>query len=449
MRYSSWGGRSAEPDLVLKPLSREQARMPAGHCLPYGNGRSYDTSCLPARGTLIDTRSMNALISFDPQSGVLKAEAGMLLADVLSIVIPHGWFLAVTPGTRHVTLGGAIANDVHGKNHHRRGSFGAHVRAFELVRSDGSRQLCSREEKSSLFRATIGGMGLTGLLTFVEIQLMRTRSSWLEQETAEFNSLREYATLDQAADANFEYTVAWIDGHARGTSLGRGLFMRANHVPHEVAPSSDNGARLSVPFTPPFNLVRDIAIGPFNKLYRRRARSSQAQVTAYQPFFYPLDALASWNRLYGPRGFRQFQCAIPETTSIPVIERLIETTHRHGHPSSLVVLKRFGTFPSEGLLSFARPGQTIAMDFADRGKTTADLFADMQAQVMQAGGALNPYKDASMSAADFRKSFPHWQEFTTFIDPAAASIFSDRVKLTSEGPCISVPNSASKAGAVA
>jgi len=228
--------------------------------LPYGNGRSYGDSCLNDGGALLHTRGLDRFIAFDPTTGMLRCEAGVLLSEILELIVPQGWFLPVTPGTRFVTVGGAIANDVHGKNHHRAGTFGAWIRGFELLRSDGSRHRCSPTENPDWFAATVGGLGLTGLITWAEIQLRRIANPWIASETIRFggleeffavSGLEEFFAVSAASDRDYEYTVAWLDCTSRGAALGRGLFMRGNHAPALCAarPRSPVG-RLTVPFTP-------------------------------------------------------------------------------------------------------------------------------------------------------------------------------------------------------
>lgn len=427
--WRSWGGQSVTPSRVITPASPDAAQCPAGSYLPVGAGRSYGDSCLPAKGALIATRGLKAVVSFDQETGRLKAEAGLLLADVLSLVIPQGWFLPVTPGTRWVTLGGALANDVHGKNHHRRGSFGEHILAFELVRSDGARMVCSRSDNADMFVATIGGMGLTGLVTWLEIQLLKVPSPWLAQETTAFESLEEFTSLDSQAAQSHEYTVAWVDALAKGSRLGRGVFMKANHADCETATSPDRGALVGVPFMPPARIVPALAIAALNPVYRWNALRKPRAVLDYRPFFYPLDAIDGWNRLYGPRGLRQFQCVVPVKNAAAAMSAMIETAQARRQPSWLAVVKRFGDQKPEGLMSFARPGYTIALDFPHRGVKTDALFTALQKLAMDAGGAINPYKDSSMTPDAFRQSFPQWQVFEDFIDPAAASMFSQRMGL--------------------
>jgi FAD/FMN-containing dehydrogenase len=432
--HASWGGLNANASRVIRPAAHENLIAPQEPYLPFGAGRSYGDSGLPAGGCLVDLQGMNRILSFDPATGLMRAEAGATLADILERAIPLGWFLPVTPGTRFVTLGGAIANDVHGKNHHRAGSFGAHVRAMSLVRSDGTRRLCSPEQDGDWLRATIGGMGLTGLIGWAEIQLLRISSPDVMQESLPLAGLSDFFDRLDETDGRFEYGVAWLDSLATGKSLGRGVMMRANHAAAAdggAGASRPGGRRLSVPFTPPVPLVSRLTMRVFNSFYRWRALSGpQERKMPWASFFYPLDAVAHWPRAYGPRGLRQHQSVLPRMKAESAVARLLEAARAAGHASFLTVLKSFGQMPGAGLLSFARPGVTLTLDFAYRGAATDELLDRLDAITLAAGGAVNPYKDARMSAETFRASFPNWRDVLPFLDPLAESRFSRRVGLT-------------------
>lgn len=435
-RYQSWGRIDFGPqtgvrfDHRLAPIPKPE---PAKTVLPYGNGRSYGDSCLNTGGVLIDCGGLDRFISFDGDSGVLRCEAGVLLADILDVAVPRGWFLPVSPGTRLVTVGGAIANDVHGKNHHRAGTFGCHVRCFELLRSDGGRLLCSADENQEYFRATIGGLGLTGLVTWAEIQLAPIANAFVDQERIRFHDLAGFFRLSQESDAEFEYTVAWIDCLATGPSLGRGMFVRGNHAPAvegdragEAAKSS--GVKISVPFVPPLSLVNGLSLRAFNALYFRKQRGDRVSSQLhYRPFFYPLDAIANWNRLYGPKGFYQYQCVLPLASGEAGMGEILQTIAAAGMGSFLAVLKVFGDRASPGMMSFPRSGVTLALDFPNNGGKVRDLLDRLDAITGEHGGAVYPAKDARMSPALFRQSFPAMDEFTQYIDPAFSSSFWRRI----------------------
>lgn len=426
----SWGRYPVTTETVIT-LSDRHAPLPraTSSVLPIGNARSYGDSCLNDGGTLLGMRGLDHFIAFDPESGLLTCEAGVLFSEILDLVVPQGWFLPVTPGTRFVTVGGAIGNDVHGKNHHRAGTFGHHVLAFELLRTDGSRLRCSIDENPEWFAATIGGLGLTGAITWATIQLRRIAGPWMSTESHRFANLEGFFALSRASDGDFEYTVSWIDCLAQGPALGRGLFSRGNHAPAcpDVRPMPSDRP-LTVPFTPPISLVNPLSLRSFNQLYYHRQRKRIVHSTThYQPFFYPLDGIANWNRIYGPSGFLQHQCVIPPDASEAATAELIKTIASSGLGSFLAVLKQFGDLPSRGMLSFPRPGTTLALDFPNGGAETFALLERLDAIVEAAGGAVYPAKDARMSGERFRRYFPRWEAFSQFIDPGISSSFWRRV----------------------
>lgn len=398
--------------------------LPAkGHVLARGNGRSYGDSCLNPDGTLLHTRSLDRFIRFDPATGTLRCEAGTTLAQIIELALPQGWFLPVTPGTRFVTVGGAIANDVHGKNHHRMGSFGQHVLRLELLRSDGSRRELVQSTDDALLAATIGGLGLTGCITWAELQLRRVPGPWLESESIRFGNLDEFFALSAESAATHEYTVAWIDCLARGERLGRGHFLRSDHA----TAAADEQPRIhhkrrGIPFTPPVSLVNGLSLRAFNTLYYwRQPAKHKRLVSHYQPYFYPLDGIEHWNRMYGPRGFIQHQCVLPPEHARDGVAALLKQIARSGQGSFLAVLKEFGQAPSPGMLSFPRPGTTLALDFPVTGPGIFRLLDRLDAIVMEAGGAIYPAKDARMSRAVFRRGYPRLDEFSHHIDPAFSS----------------------------
>ena len=430
--YPSWGRYPAARQRV-RALAWAGDELPlpqnGGSVLPRGLGRSYGDSCLNDGGWLLDTTRLDHLIELDAERGLLRCEAGVSLAAILEIALPRGWFLPVTPGTKHVTIGGAVANDVHGKNHHRAGTFGRFVTRFELLRSDCGRIVCTPEQNASLFQATIGGLGLTGLITWVELRLKPVVGGFIDVESVRFDGLDAFFDLAVDSDARFEYTVAWVDCAARGPRLGRGLLLRGNHAPlAERAPARP--PRLAVPFDLPGSgfLLNRLTLRAFNAAYYgRQRREIVRRRVSFDPFFYPLDGVRDWNRLYGTRGFLQYQCLVPPTEGRAVMRSIFGRVAEAGEGSFLAVLKLFGELPSPGLLSFPRPGVTLALDFAIRGPETFALLDQLDALVASAGGRVYPAKDARMSARSFRQYFPEWEELRTFVDPAFSSSFWRRV----------------------
>jgi FAD/FMN-containing dehydrogenase len=436
--FTSWGRAHPAAHQALGVSSRHQplALPDEGTVLPFGNGRSYGDSNLNPGGALLLGTQLDRFIAFDPATGVLRCEGGVLLSTILRLVVPQGWFLPVTPGTQFVTMGGAIANDVHGKNHHLAGSFGNHILQFELLRSDGSRRTCSPHENADWYAATIGGLGLTGLITWAEIQLKRISNPYLDTESIKFRSLEEFFELSRTSERDFEYTVSWIDCAFTGKRLGRGLFNRGNHAAATMDVSQLPGNLPSgvaehsrrVPLTPPISLINPISLKSFNTLYFNKQRVDAVRsLQHYRPFFYPLDALLEWNRIYGPQGFYQYQCAVPHEGALKATRQLLEAIAQSGMGSFLAVLKQFGEPASRGMLSFPEPGTTLALDFPNQGPRLHKLFAALDAIVQDAGGRLYPAKDGRMGAAIFKAGYPRWSEFAAYVDPRFSSGFWRRV----------------------
>src|ERR1022692_1581410 len=395
-----------------------------GSLLPYGLGRSYGDSCLNDGRELIDCCRLNRILGFDEAAGMLRCEAGVSLADIVDLFLPKGWFLPVTPGTKFVTVGGAIANDVHGKNHHCAGTFGAHVHQIGLHRSSDGLVICNSKDNSGLMRATIGGLGLTGVIAWSDIQLKPVAGPWIDAELIPFESLDAFLQLSRESNESFEYTVAWLDCFA-GKNL-RGIFFRGNHA-------SDRGKEFrpqrgpKLPFALPGWMLNRTALKAFNAAYYKvHSFRKGPTVVPYDSFFYPLDAIRQWNLLYGRQGFLQYQCVIPES-NLEAFEELLDRIAASGMGSFLGVIKQFGSAPAAGMLSFPRPGLTIALDFAMRGERTLELMQSLDEIVQQSGGALYPAKDARMSPALFEASYPRWRSFVPYIDPKMSSSFWRRV----------------------
>ncbi len=396
--------------------------------LPVGQCRSYGDVCLNEDGIILDATHLSRLITFDTQSGILRCEAGMTLEDILDVIVPRGWFLPVTPGTKYITVGGAIANDIHGKNHHRAGTFGRHVTRFELLRSNGEQLICSPEENVDLFRATIGGLGLTGLILWAEFKLIPIETAMIDVEKIRFSNLDEFFEVSGDSDRDYEYTVAWVDCLAKGEHMGRGIFMRGNHATGAYPLTPDHHQNLAVPVDFPNFVLNPLSMKLFNEAYYNIQRQKQVNtITHYDPFFYPLDAVKQWNRIYGSRGFLQYQCVTPPDNQRHTIGNIIERIARSGNASFLAVLKEFGDVSSPGLLSFPRPGVTLTLDIPFQGNKTLRLLDELDNVVRKAGGALYPAKDARMSPDNFKAFYPQWQELSRYIDPHFSSSFWRRV----------------------
>lgn len=429
MRHYAWGRLPAAAPKALDRLTDRHQLLPSDtqSVLAYGLGRSYGDVCLNSDGVMLGTCGLARFVSFDRRAGVLRCEAGMSLADVLAFTVPQGWFLPVTPGTQYVTIGGAIANDVHGKNHHRAGSFGCHVRVLELLRSDGRRIECGPDQNTDWFAATVGGLGLTGLITWAELQLVPISNPFLWSFTRRFSDLSEFWAFNSEAERRYPYTVAWVDCLAKGPRMGRGIYFAGEHAPAQADLPRYRARRLAIGFELPFSLVNRPSLAAFNFFYYHRPISARPTLTHYVPFFYPLDGIDQWNRIYGRKGFYQYQCVLPRAGERDALKQLLGEIARDGHGSFLAVLKTFGDVRSPGLLSFPRAGVTLALDFPNRDSATHKLFERLDRVVMDAGGALYPAKDARMPAEMFRRGFPAWQEFARYRDPAFSSNFWRRV----------------------
>ena len=409
----------------LSDLSR--LKLPV---LPYAYGRSYGDSCLNEGGVLLDVSHLRRFISFDEEKGLLRCEAGISLAEILEVIVPRGWFLPVTPGTRFVSVGGAIANDIHGKNHHRAGTFGCHVTRFELLRSNGERFVCSSNEHSELFCATIGGLGLTGLILWAEFHLKPIVNPYIDIDHIRFSSLDEFFELSDGSDQNYEYTVSWTDILIGGENLCRGIFTRGNHNQSKALASKPEKKRLplALPFNFPSFALNTLTVKAFNELYYHAQLSKRVhKIVPYEPFFYPLDSIHNWYRMYGKRGFLQYQFVVPFENAHEAMKEILGRIRRSGEGSFLTVLKQFGNIQSPGMLSFPRPGLTLALDFAYGGQKTLQLLDELDKIVLQSAGAVYPAKDARMSAESFQAFFPNWKEFAQYVDPHFSSSFWRRV----------------------
>jgi len=393
----------------------------------FGQGRSYGDVALNDGGVLLHTRNMNRFVHADWQTGKIRAEAGMTLDQLLRSAVPRGWFLPVSPGTKFVSLGGAVANDVHGKNHHAVGSFGAHVSAIGLHRSDGQTLTLSRNENSDLFALTISGLGLTGFIAWVELQLIPITSPTMKVENLAMQNLDAFFALS-ADSADWPYSVAWVDCFAAGDALGRGVFTRARHS-SEVAPLTPHPekARLTWPADAPGWMLNKATISAFNAAYRRRPGARFSGRQHYAPFFYPLDGINQWNRMYGRRGFYQHQCIVPADVAEKAVRELLGAIAKAGQGSFLAVLKQHAAEPSPGRNSFCFEGTSLALDFANKGASTEALLSELDRIVLSYEGRMYPAKDGLMTAQTYQRCYPNWIELEKARDPALNSAFWQRV----------------------
>ena len=421
---SGWGRHPVAVGTVARP---ERLRLPPDGrpILPRGLGRSYGDAAVPSASgaRVLETVRGDRVLAFDAGSGALTCEAGLALDEILRVFLPRGWFPPVTPGTRFVTVGGCVACDVHGKNHHRDGSFGSFVERLVIEVADGRVVECGPYRERELFLATLGGMGLTGLITEVTLRLQPVESGWMAVETAPVAGLT--AMLDGLRDAakDWQYTVGWIDCLARGAALGRGILMRGRHAGRGAAPAGPppQPRRLSVPLNAPEWLLSPVLMRAFNTAYYRsqaRHPDGSARIVPYHGFFYPLDAIGDWNRLYGRRGFLQYQCVVPRAAGAAVAE-LLERLAAAGAASFLAVIKDCGP-ESDAYLSFPLEGTTLALDLPYRGPATEALVHELNAVVIAAGGRVYLAKDAVTRAEDFARMVPRldqWRRIRDAWDP--------------------------------
>ena len=390
-----------------------------------GNGRAYGDAALNPACTL-EMGRLQRLLSFDPETGLLVCESGTLLSDIVDLFLPRGWFVPVTPGTRFVTVGGMVAADVHGKNHHVSGSFGHHVAWFDLALADGAVVRCSPTENAHLFHATIGGMGLTGVILRVAFPLMRVETDLIRQTLLKAANLEEAMALFEANTAA-TYSVAWIDCLARGGRLGRSLIMLGEHLAGADLPAERKGQafagrerqRLNVPVDFPSFALNRLSLSVFNALYYGRGRPGTS-VVGLAPYFYPLDAIGSWNRIYGRNGFVQYQFVLPLAAGHEGMRTILTRIAAAGTGSFLAVLKLFGAVdPRPGSLSFPQEGYTLALDFPAT-VPTFNLLIELDAMVADYGGRLYLAKDARGGSATLA-GYPELTAFRAIrdqIDPA-------------------------------
>ena len=410
-RLAGWGGLSSPGREVV---GEELERVASGRVLTRGLGRSYGDASLPPPGTreVAGSRLADRILAFDPETGRLRAEAGLSLAEVIRIFLPRSFWPPACPGTRFVTLGGAVASDVHGKSHHRDGAFGRHVTGLRLLLADGRVVEASREVHPDLFRATLGGMGLTGHLLEVEVRLQKVPSPWIIEVSERLAGLDRMIEGLRRAAAEWPFTVGWIDGVARGGRLGRGVLIRGRWAESGEAPRRPPRPprRLIVPWTLPGWVLSRPAVAAFNALYyRARPAWPRRRLVHPEPFFFPLDAVLHWNRIYGRHGFTQYQCVVPEEDRPGAARRVLEELTRRGGASFLSVLKDCGP-EGEGLLSFPRPGVTLAVDLPVRPGIQA-LVDALNERVLAEGGRVYLTKDAFTRADHFAAMEPRLERF--------------------------------------
>jgi decaprenylphospho-beta-D-ribofuranose 2-oxidase len=447
VRLTGWGRVSASSAELAEPATVAAAaellgRGAAGRrVIPRGLGRAYNNAAQCAGGVVISTAGLNRIIGLDTATGLVTCEAGVSLEQLMVAGLPAGWFVPVSPGTRQVTVGGAIAADVHGKNHHVAGSFAGHVRSLQLVLPGGEPRTVTEQSDPALFWATAGGMGLTGLITQATIQLRRVASSRVRVDTVRTADIDETMAVLAEHDRRYSYTVAWSDSGARGAGLGRSVITSGDFAEPAALPPRDAadpfafrpGARLSVPATFPPGLINRYTVAVASAAYYRKApRSRSGEIQPIGAFFHPLDGVRNWNLVYGPGGFRQYQYVVPSGAEAAV-RRSFELVSRARAPSFVTVLKRFGPGDA-GLMSFPMAGWTLALDFPARTPGLDRLLGALDRLVVEAGGRVYLAKDSRVPPDVLAEMYPRLDEFRKLraeLDPAGllASDLSRRLSL--------------------
>jgi decaprenylphospho-beta-D-ribofuranose 2-oxidase len=408
-RLSGWGRHPVRECRVYRPekvaeLGEVMASPPEGGIVSRGLGRAYGDAALNEGGAVVSHLRLNRILSFDEEAGVVECEGGVTLGDLAEVFLPRGWFLPVVPGTRHVTVGGAIAADVHGKNHHRDGTFGRFVGEVRLLTPGRGMLACTRATEPDAFRATLGGMGLTGAIVSATLRLMRVESPFVAVDTIPTRDLDDALARFTASDAGHRYSVAWIDALAKGRSLGRGVLMQGDHAPASAARAkASRGSSRSLPFDLPGATLNRFTVGAFNRLYRATHGARTGAAEPLERFFWPLDAVGGWNRAYGSRGFVQYQLVVPPGRA-DALAAVLRRAAESGRASFLAVLKRFGP-AGEGILSFPMEGWTLSLDFPVA-SGLSEMLAEMDRTVADAGGRVYLAKDAMLGAAAFARMYP-------------------------------------------
>ena len=430
MSLNSWGMYPQVENSVLKFSTKESLASiikENSNLIAYGNGRSYGDSALSKN--IINVKPYNYFMAFDETKGLLHVQAGVLLSEILESFVPRGWFLKVTPGTKLITIGGAIASDVHGKNHHVEGCFSQCVKSFKIMLADSSVVECSKDENSELFLATCGGMGLTGVILEAKIYLKKINSKYIEQTTIKTKNLKE--TFDAFEEySGTPYSVAWIDCLAKDDEIGRCLLM--------VGDFKDDGdlsykrkGKISIPFNFPSFALNNYTVRAFNWLYYGKVRQRvSTQKVDIDTFFYPLDAIGNWNKIYGKGGFTQYQCILPKKMSYEGLKEILRTISDSGKGSFLAVLKLYGK-ENDNYLSFPIEGYSLALDFKIE-DGLFELLEELDKIVLKYKGRIYLTKDVSVSRETFEQGYPHIEKFRAFrkenkMDEKFQSLQSKRV----------------------
>lgn len=425
---SGWNKYPITSSYLMRPERyRELRNCEVSPLIARGLGRSYGDASLNTNHPVMLMERLNRFLSFDEEKGILRAEAGVSLEEILQVFVPRGWFLPVTPGTKFATLGGCVATDVHGKNHHVDGAFAKYVKSLEIILADGSVRKCSPKQDPDLFWATVGGMGLTGIISEVSLQLLPIESAYMIVKHHAAENFEQVWAILSNNEIDDKYSVAWIDCLSTGKDFGRSIVMNGHHAvltelplkikdPLYIKPRKN----FSLPFNCPSWLLNPWTIQAFNTLYfRTQAAKKDPFVVDYDSYFYPLDSIANWNRLYGKKGFLQYQFVVPTNTAREALKTILEELTKSQRVSFLAVLKRFGR-ENEGFLSFPREGYTLALDIPIKDDSLFSFLDHLDRLVLQYGGRIYLAKDARMKPDTFRAMYPRlgqWQRIKTTVDP--------------------------------
>jgi FAD/FMN-containing dehydrogenase len=421
---SGWGRYPVQQGFVARPhdlrdIRHLLANRHVNNWIAYGLGRSYGDTALNENGGMMVMTAWNHMLRFDETTGMLECEAGVTFEEILNVMLPRGYFLPVTPGTKFVTVGGAIANDVHGKNHHVNGTFSRYVESITLLVASGEVVTCSRTNHPDLFWATVGGLGLTGIMLTVRFRMIRIETAYFDVHYQRAANLDEALRLFRESDGAYQYSVAWIDCLAKGSALGRCVLMRGNHATAEQVRrirqplAVRHGTKAAIPFDFPSFVLNPFTIKVFNQLYYYIHPRDARKIVGYDSFFYPLDSIGQWNRMYGKRGFLQYQAVFPPETCQAGLTEMLEKLSDANRSSFLAVLKSSGE-EGEGLLSFPQKGFTLALDipFDD---TLLAFVSELDELVIRHRGRVYLAKDATLTPAHFETMYPRAKQFRQII----------------------------------
>ena len=407
-KISGWGNYPKINTKIIIPSSQESIKKVVRqetNLVARGMGRSYGDSANASK--VLQTSLCDRFVKFDESTGLFTAEAGITLREILKLIVPKGWFLPVTPGTSFVTLGGAIASDVHGKNHHGFGTFGQHTRSLSIMLGTGEIVSASPLENADLYYATCAGMGLTGVILSATIQLLPIKSSLIRQKVIKANCIEAACEAFENNNSS-TYSVAWIDCLSMGKNLGRSVLMLGEHL-NEGTLELDIKPPLTIPFTTPSVFLNSYTIKTLNASYWFKSKHNKTNIVKIMPFFYPLDMIGAWNKFYGKAGFLQFQCVIPMADGVSNLRTLLKEIAMSGEGSFLAVLKKFGR-ANNNLLSFPIEGYTLALDFKLT-SSALNMLGRLENIVMDMGGRIYLTKDAVMQEATFKYMYPNWEIF--------------------------------------